>query len=95
MSEPASSPRPGEGPLVLAPDEHAVVTRAWRDWLASPLREALDRAVADAVAAERGRLLGVLGLAVRQSCACGACKEFIAALIRDEMNGSEEGDGDA
>lgn len=77
-------------PLVFPPDEHAVVTRAWRNWLASPVREALDRAVADAVAEERGRLLGVFGLAVRQSCACRACKEFIAELIRDEMSSGEE-----
>jgi hypothetical protein len=31
-----------------------------------------------------------LWLAVRKSCACGGCKEFIAGLVKDAESGSEE-----
>lgn len=41
--------------LVMPADEYAIVTGAWRDWMASPLKAALEQAIADAVAAERER----------------------------------------
>ena len=41
--------------LVMPADEYAIVTGAWRDWLDSPLKAALEQAIADAVAAERER----------------------------------------
>ena len=79
---------------VAAANANETVTGAWRQWLASPVREALDRAVADAVAAERERI-AVLADEYGAQCHGGpdGWRGPFAAAIRGETSSEEARDG--